>query len=65
MPTYEYKCEKCGYRFDKFQKITDEEQRYCPRCGNRVKRLISKGAGVIFKGNGFYITDYAHKHNIS
>ena len=58
MPTYEYKCEECGHLFEKFQKMTDEPVRKCPECGGKVKRLISSGAGLIFKGSGFYQTDY-------
>src|SRR5690242_1109740 len=59
MPTYEYRCEACGNEFEKFQSITSAPIKKCPKCGkNRVKRLISTGAGLIFKGSGFYITDY-------
>jgi putative FmdB family regulatory protein len=59
MPTYEYKCEACGAEFEKFQSITAPAIRKCPICGkNRVKRLIGTGAGLIFKGGGFYETDY-------
>jgi len=58
MPTYEYKCEKCGITFERFQKITEEPIKKCPECGGPVRRLISAGAGVIFKGSGFYATDY-------
>lgn len=58
MPTYEYKCEKCGYRFEQFQKMTDHPLEKCPKCTGKVKRLISTGAGLIFKGKGFYHTDY-------
>ncbi len=66
MPTYEYICEKCEHRFDLFQSIKDEPIKTCPRekCGmkkwakGRVKRAIGAGAGLIFKGSGFYITDY-------
>jgi putative FmdB family regulatory protein len=58
MPTYEYKCLKCDYRFESFQKITDEPVRECPNCKGEVKRLISGGTGPIFKGTGFYQTDY-------
>ena len=59
MPTYDYKCEACGHRFEKFQSITAAPIKKCPECGkNKVKRLISSGAGLIFKGSGFYITDY-------
>jgi putative FmdB family regulatory protein len=59
MPTYEYKCDACGYQFEKFQSITAKPIKKCPNCGkNQVKRLIGTGAGLIFKGGGFYITDY-------
>ena len=58
MPTYEYECEKCHHQFEKFQSMTDEPVKVCPVCGGKVKRLISGGGGLLFKGNGFYITDY-------
>ena len=66
MPTYEYICEKCEHRFDLFQSIKDEPIKTCPKekCGlktwgkGKVKRAIGAGAGLIFKGSGFYITDY-------
>ncbi len=59
MPTYEYICEKCGYQFEKFQSITARSLRKCPQCKEQgLKRLIGTGAGVIFKGSGFYQTDY-------
>jgi putative FmdB family regulatory protein len=66
MPTYEYVCEKCGHQFEKFQSMADKPLAVCPKelCGQkrwgkgRVKKLISSGAGLIFKGSGFYITDY-------
>jgi len=59
MPTYDYLCQGCGYSFEKFQSITEKVMRKCPECGkNRLRRLIGSGAGVIFKGNGFYQTDY-------
>lgn len=58
MPTYEYECQKCGYRFEQFQSITEEPLKRCPICRCKVKRLLGMGAGVIFKGNGFYQTDY-------
>ena len=57
MPTYEYECTKCGHRFEKFQGINDKPVSKCPRCACKVKRLISGGGGLIFKGSGFYITD--------
>ncbi|MBN1866766.1 zinc ribbon domain-containing protein [Candidatus Sumerlaeota bacterium] len=60
MPTYEYLCAKCGRTFDVFQSMTDEPLKKCPdkTCKGRVKRLVSGGGGVIFKGEGFYATDY-------
>ena len=61
MPTYEYKCDKCGHHFELFQKMTDPPVKICPVCKGKVTRLISGGAGFIFKGSGFYITDYKKK----
>ena len=59
MPTYEYACTDCDHRFEAFQSITAKPIRKCPECSKRkVKRLISGGAGLLFKGSGFYITDY-------
>ncbi|MDP6490864.1 MAG: zinc ribbon domain-containing protein [Kiritimatiellia bacterium] len=58
MPTYEYECRKCGHAFEKFQSMTEERIRTCPECKGRVDRLIGTGAGIIFKGSGFYETDY-------
>lgn len=58
MPTYSYRCLKCGHQYDKFQKISDTTLARCPECGARGERLISGGAGLLFKGSGFYITDY-------
>ena len=59
MPTYDYKCDACGNQFERFQSITAAPIRKCPSCGkNKVRRLIGPGAGLIFKGSGFYITDY-------
>jgi len=59
MPTYEYLCENCGYEFERFQSITAGPLRKCLRCNRRaLKRLVGTGAGVIFKGSGFYETDY-------
>lgn len=57
MPTYEYECKKCG-RFEHFQRITEEKLKRCPTCKGAVKRLLGSGAGIIFKGTGFYQTDY-------
>jgi len=61
MPTYDYKCNKCGYKFEKIQKMSDEKLKTCPKCGGEVRRLIGEGAGIIFKGTGFYCTDYKGK----
>ena len=62
MPTYEYKCDACGHAFERFQSITADAIKRCPECGKaKVRRLISTGAGLIFKGSGFYITDYRDK----
>lgn len=58
MPTYEYKCLRCNYRFEVFQPITAQPLTECPNCKGEIKRLISAGAGPIFKGSGFYQTDY-------
>jgi putative FmdB family regulatory protein len=59
MPTYEYACEACGHQFEEFQSIKAKPTTVCPKCKKKkVKRLISGGAGFLFKGSGFYITDY-------
>ena len=58
MPTYEYECQKCGHRFDAFQSMKDDPLRECPKCKGPIKRMIGTGAGFIFKGSGFYLTDY-------
>jgi len=58
MPTYEYECRKCGDRFERFQLISAAPLQSCPRCGGKVRRLISGGAGILFRGHGFYATDY-------
>lgn len=65
MPTYEYKCKECGYRFEQFQQMTDESLKECPECKGEVKRLISAGMAPIFKGSGFYQTDYKNGSNSS
>ena len=62
MPTYDYECPKCGHTFERFQGINDPPLKTCPKCkGRKVKRLIGTGAGIIFKGSGFYATDYRSK----
>ncbi len=58
MPTYAYRCPACGHEYDKVQKINDKSRAKCPACGTRGERQISGGAGIVFKGSGFYITDY-------
>lgn len=58
MPTYDYKCLKCGHQFEVFQTMTEKQLLNCPECGGELKRLIGAGAGPIFKGSGFYQTDY-------
>ena len=61
MPTYSYKCNDCGYKFTVVQKMSDSPVKSCELCKGRVSRLISGGTGLIFKGTGFYLTDYARK----
>lgn len=59
MPTYDYECQACGHHFELFQSMTARVKRKCPKCGKRsLQRLIGPGAGFIFKGHGFYTTDY-------
>src|SRR5207244_7568269 len=58
MPTYEYRCRKCGHRFELFHSIKDDKPKRCPKCKGRTDRLIAGGAGIRFKGSGFYVTDY-------
>ncbi len=60
MPTYDYECtnSKCGYLFERFQGISEKPLQRCPKCRCKIKRLIGTGAGIIFKGSGFYETDY-------
>lgn len=58
MPTYEYRCPECGNEFEKFGKMSDPPVMECTRCGAEAIRKISGGAGLLFKGSGFYITDY-------
>ncbi len=63
MPTYEYECSKCGHEMEAFQSMKDAPLRKCPACGRlALRRKIGSGAGLIFKGSGFYITDYKKKH---
>ncbi|MDR0787006.1 MAG: zinc ribbon domain-containing protein [Gemmatimonadota bacterium] len=58
MPTYEYRCPACRAEFEKFQRMSDEPVAECPKCGAAAERRLSGGAGFLFKGSGFYITDY-------
>lgn len=61
MPTYEYQCRSCAQRFEARQSIMASPRRRCPHCGKKVDRLISAGAGFLFKGSGFYTTDHRSK----
>jgi len=65
MPTYDYECTKCKHTFEILQKMSDKPLEKCPKCGAIVKRLIGKGSGIIFKGTGFYETDYKRKTGCS
>ena len=58
MPTYEYRCTTCSHEFEKFQRMSEEPVAECPECGAKSERKLSAGAGLLFKGSGFYITDY-------
>ena len=63
MPTYEYECLKCKSRFEIFQKMSDPPVKKCLKCNGNLRRLIGTGAGLIFKGSGFYITDYKYNQS--
>ena len=66
MPTYDYECQSCNHTFELFQMMSAEPIKKCPKCGkNKVKRLIGPGIGIIFKGSGFYETDYKRKETNS
>ncbi|MCW8805611.1 MAG: zinc ribbon domain-containing protein [Ignavibacteriaceae bacterium] len=65
MPTYDYICLSCGNNFEMFQNMTEKHLSSCPECGGKVKRLIGAGSGPIFKGSGFYQTDYKNSSNNS
>jgi len=58
MPTYEYECLSCDHAFERFQSMKDAPLRKCPQCGKKITRLMGSGAGILFKGTGFYETDY-------
>jgi putative FmdB family regulatory protein len=61
MPTYEYECGQCGKHFDYFHSMSEPPKAVCEECGGALTKLLSPGAGLIFKGSGFYITDYKNK----
>lgn len=61
MPTYEYQCKDCNRKVEYFQSMKEEPRTVCPQCSGSLVRLVSSGAGLIFKGSGFYITDYKRK----
>ena len=63
MPTYDYLCKKCKHSFEYFQSMSNSHLKKCPECNGPVRRLVSGGSGLIFKGSGFYLTDYAKKTN--
>lgn len=64
MPTYDYKCRECGYRFEEMQSMNADPLKTCPECNtDSLRRLLGAGAGFIFKGSGFYITDYKNNGN--
>lgn len=60
MPTYKYQCRECGHELETFQQMTEKPLQRCPVCGGRLVRLIGQGGGIIFKGSGFYQTDYTN-----
>ena len=65
MPTYVYECRKCGHQFDQFQAISAAPLKTCPKCKGRVARMLTTGAGIIFKGSGFYQTDYKKSGHVA
>jgi len=65
MPTYEYECTKCGHIFDWYQSMSSEHLKTCPKCKGKLKRLIGSGSGLVFKGTGFYETDYKKKNVVT
>jgi putative FmdB family regulatory protein len=65
MPTYDYECRSCHHTFEAFQSIREEPLKKCPRCGKSVRRLFGGGMGIIFKGSGFYTTDYKHSSAVT
>ncbi len=66
MPTYDYRCKSCGHEFEEFQTMSSDPLTMCPKCAKpTLKRLMSSGAGLIFKGSGFYLTDYKKSNTSS
>jgi putative FmdB family regulatory protein len=65
MPTYEYECLDCGHNFEAFQKMSDLPLKECQKCKGKVRRMISSGSGLIFKGSGFFVNDYKKTKNPS
>ena len=64
MPTYQYECEACAYSFEAYQSITEAKMKKCPKCSKlKLHRLVGTGGGIIFKGSGFYQTDYKNSGN--
>ena len=63
MPTYVYECQRCQHRFEVLQSITDPPRKRCPKCRGAVRRVVMPGGGLIFRGSGFYITDYKRKED--
>ncbi len=61
MPTYDYQCTSCSHVFEIFQTMSEDPLKKCPYCGKGVRRLVSGGSGLIFKGSGYYLTDYVKK----
>lgn len=61
MPTYDYKCKVCGKIFEEFHGMSEKPVKKCPACKGKTEKLIGKGSGIIFKGSGFYHTDYKKK----
>jgi putative FmdB family regulatory protein len=65
MPTYDYVCDSCGHSFEKLQSMSEKPLKKCPECGENLRRVIGPGVGIIFKGSGFYETDYKKKSTSS
>ncbi|MFQ6677900.1 MAG: FmdB family zinc ribbon protein [Fidelibacterota bacterium] len=64
MPTYDYICKDCGHIFEIFQSMSDPSVEECPSCHGQVRRVVSGGTGLIFKGSGYYLTDYKNKKSV-